>query len=298
MAQDYDNMGKSLWRDHAADLSKFVLDEDDVEVLEDLETEQQTVIARETDIIKRIRINGHETILHVELQLRDSTDKPMWARNAQYQGYLVGEHQMQVYSNVIYFHPNAGKNDPGGYTYSWNGYEHTNRYKVIRLIEIDGQAILERQAPGILPLTPLMKPPAGMDLERWVQECVNITMAAPVDQETQGDLLYATSLFGCVVHNSELYERLIPEELMRESKFYQHQMEKAARETTLKNTLTVLNRKFPAEAVNALTPEMQNIDDLQRLEQLLIAAAEARNLDTFTQMLHESEPVGRQQAAN
>ena len=298
MAQDYDNMGKSLWRDHAADLSKFVLDEDDVEVLEDLETGQQTVIARQTDITKRVRVGNQKVILHVELQLRESTQKPMWARNAQYQGYLVGEHQMQVYSNVIYFHPNAGRNDPGGYTYSWNGYEHTNRYKVIRLIEIEGQAILERQAPGLLPFTPLMQPPAGMDLERWVQECVNITMAAPVDQETQGDLLYATSLFGCVVHNSELYERLIPEELMQESKFYQHQMEKAARETTLKNTLTVLNRKFPAEAVNALTPEMQNIDDLQRLEQLLIAAAEARNLDTFTQMLHESEPVGRQQAAN
>ena len=298
MAQDYDNMGKSLWRDHAADLSRFVLDENDVEVLEDLETEQQTVIARQTDITKRVRVNNQEAIQHVELQLRESTQKPMWARNAQYQGYLVGKYQMPVYSNVIYFHPRAGRNDPGGYTYNWNGYEHTNRYKVIRLIEIDGQAILERQAPGILPLTPLMKPPAGMDLERWVQECVNITMAAPVDQETQGDLLYATSLFGCVVHNSELYERLIPEELMRESKFYQHQMEKAARETTLKNTLTVLNRKFPAEAVNALTPEMQNIDDLQRLEQLLIAAAEARNLDTFTQMLHESEPVGRQQAAN
>ena len=30
---------------------------------------------------------------------------------------------------------------------------------------------------------------------------------------------------------------LFPEELMRESKFYQRQMEKAARETTIKNTL-------------------------------------------------------------
>ena len=156
MAQDYDNMGKSLWRDHAADLSRFVLDEDDVEVLEDLDTEQQTVIARQTDITKHVRVNNREAILHVELQLRESTQKPMWARNAQYQGYLVGEHQMQVYSNVIYFHPNAGRNDPGGYTYSWNGYEHTNRYKVIRLIEIEGQAILEMQAPGILPFTPLM----------------------------------------------------------------------------------------------------------------------------------------------
>ena len=217
MAQDYDNIGKSLWTDHAADLSRFVLEQDDVEVLEDLDTQQQTVIARQTDITKLVRVNNNKAILHVELQLRDSTDTPMWARNAQYQGYLVGEYQMPVYSN---------------------------------------------------------------------------------DQKTQADLLYGISVFGGIVYNAELLDRLIPEELMLESKTYQRQMEKAARETTLKNTLTVLNRKFPAEAVNALTPEMQNIDDLQRLEQLLIAAAEARNLDTFTQMLHESEPVGKQQTAD
>ena len=113
MAQDYDNMGKSLWTDHAADLSRFVLGEENVEILEDLDTEQQTVIARQTDITKRIRVNNQEAILHVELQLRDSTRTPMWARNAQYQGYLVGEYQIPVYSNVIYFHPNAGRNDPG-----------------------------------------------------------------------------------------------------------------------------------------------------------------------------------------
>ena len=53
---------------------------------------------------------------------------------------------------------------------SWNGYEHTNRYKVIRLIEIEGLAILERQAPGLLPFTPLMKPPTDMDSDRWVQD--------------------------------------------------------------------------------------------------------------------------------
>ena len=33
----------------------------------------------------------------------------MWARNARYHGYLIGEHQIPVYSNVIYFHPDAGK---------------------------------------------------------------------------------------------------------------------------------------------------------------------------------------------
>ena len=209
-------MGKSLWTDHAVDLSRFVLGEEDVKVIENLDTEQQTPIARQTDITKRIRVSGYEAILHVELQLRDSTRQPMWARNAQYQGYLVGEHQIPVYSNVIYFHPTAGRNDTGRYgyswggyeytlrykvirlieiegqavlelqdrgsclsratacdmgAYSWGGYEYTLRYKVIRLIEIEGQAVLELQAPGLLPFTPLMQPPAGMVLERWVQEC-------------------------------------------------------------------------------------------------------------------------------
>ncbi|MYB95132.1 hypothetical protein F4054_03325 [Candidatus Poribacteria bacterium] len=147
-------MGKILWTDHAADLSRFVLGEEDVEVFEDLDTEQQTVIARQTDITKRVRVNNQEAILHVELQLRDSTDTPMWARNAQYQGYLVGEHQMQVYSNVIYFHPTAGRNDTGRYAYNWSGYEYTLRYKVIRLIEIDGQTVLEMQTPWVAALCP------------------------------------------------------------------------------------------------------------------------------------------------
>lgn len=287
MAQDYDNMGKNLWTEHAADLSRFVLDQDDVEVLEDLETEQQTVIARRTDITKRVRINGDEAILHVELQLRESTDKPMWARNAQYQGYLVGKYEMPVYSNVIYFHPRAGRNDPGGYAYKRNGYEHTNRYKVIRLIEIEGQEILEMQAPGLLPFTPLMRPPAGMDLERWVRTCVDVTRAAPVDQRKQADLLYGIYLFGGVVYDSELFGRLVPEELMRESKTYQYLCEKILKENTIENTLALLADQFQAEAVNALTPALQRINDLQKLKQLHLAAAKVPNIEAFAQMLNE-----------
>ena len=280
MAQDYDNIGKKLWADHAEDLSRFVLDTDDVEVLADLGTEQQ-IIERETDIIKQIRINGHEAILHVELQLRDSTNTPMWARNAQYQGYLVGEHQMPVYSNVIYFHPNAGRNDPGGYTYSWGDYEHTNRYKVIRLIEIDGQAILETQAPGILPFTPLMKPPAGMDPERWSQECIDATRAVSVNQRTQADLLYAISLFGSIVYDPQIFKQRIPEELMRESKFYQLIL----KENTIEHIIALLEQQFHTETVRALTPMLQNIDDLERLKELHLTAARVPNIEAFTQEL-------------
>ena len=286
MAQDYDNMGKILWTDHAEDLSRFVLEQDDVEVLTDLGTEQQ-IVERETDIVKQIRVNNQKAILHVELQLRDSTDTPMWARNAQYQGYLVGKYQMPVYSNVIYFHPNAGRNDPGGYTYSWDNYEHTNRYKVIRLAEIEGQGILERQAPGLLPLTPLMKPLPGMDLERWVQKCVNTTMTTSVPQKTQADLLYGIYIFGSVVIHATLLEQLIPEELMRESEGYQRQREKILRENTIENTLALLKRRFHTEEVRALTPALKNINDLERLQQLLVAVPEMQSLEAFAQMLHE-----------
>ena len=287
MAQDYDNMGKNLWTEHADDLSRFVLGQDDVEVLEDLETEQQTVIARRTDITKLVQINGDKAILHVELQLRESTDKPMWARNAQYQGYLVGKYEMPVYSNVIYFHPRAGRNDPGVYTYKRNGYEHTNRYKVIRLIKIEGQEILAMQAPGLLPFTPLMRPPTGMDLESWVRTCVDVTRAAPVDQRKQADLLYGIYLFGGIVYDSELFGRLVPEELMRESKTYQYLCEKILKEAMIENTLALLADQFQTEDVNALTPALQRVNDLQKLKELHLAAARVPNIETFAQMLNE-----------
>ena len=143
------------------------------------------------------------------------------------------------------------------------------------------------QAPGLLPLAPLMKPPVGMTLERWVQECVDTTMAAPVDQWRQADLLYGIYLFGGVVFNSELLDRLIPEELMQESKTYQRQRERIIRENTIENTLALLADQFQPETVSALTPAIRNVNDLQKLKQLLLAAAKVRNIEDFTQMLYK-----------
>ena len=214
----------------------------------------------------------------------------MWARNASYHGYLVGEHQIPVYSNVIYFHPNAGENDPGSYAYSWNGYDYLLNYKVIRLIEIEGQSILEAQMPGLLPFTPLMKPPEEMPLNQWVQQCIDATIITLVDPPMKGTLLYGLSLFGSLVHGTNLFER-IPEALMQESPFFQRQREKfieqGTKEATLKSLMTVLNAKFHVEAVRAIDPALQDIDDLQRLEQLLLTAVNAENLDAFTEKLFE-----------
>ncbi len=74
MAKDYDNMAKSILTDFATDISRFVIGtNDDIEVIENIDTEQQLVVEQLTDSTKRIRINESEAILHIELQLRDST---------------------------------------------------------------------------------------------------------------------------------------------------------------------------------------------------------------------------------
>lgn len=290
MAQEYDTIGKDIINERINEIAQFVLNVPDVEVIADLDTEQQVVRAFRTDITKRIRFKTHEAVLHIELQLRDSSEKPMWARNAHYHGYLVGEHQMHVYSNVIYFHPNSGKNDPGYYAYSWNGYDYRLSYKVIRLIEIEGQGVLDAQIPGLLPFTPLMKPHGDMNPKRWVQRCIDATLATDVDTPTKANLLYGLSLFGGLVHAPDLFEQ-IPEELMQESSVFQHQRDKfitqGSKETTVKNLLTVLNVKFPTEEVRALIPVLENIDDLQRLDQLLLTAVKSESLEAFTETLFE-----------
>ena len=67
-----------------------------------------------------------------------------------------------VYLSVYYVRvdivlPNAGKTDPGYYAYKWAGGQYLMQYKVIRLIEIDGETILKAKDPGLLTLTPLMQ---------------------------------------------------------------------------------------------------------------------------------------------
>ena len=84
MAQEYDKITKYLFSDYATEISQFILGIRNVEVIDNIDTEQQIVIGQKTDSVKRIRINDTEVILHIELQLSDSTHKPMWARNAAY----------------------------------------------------------------------------------------------------------------------------------------------------------------------------------------------------------------------
>ena len=78
-----------------------------------------------------------------------------------------------------------------------------------------------------------------------------------------------------------------PFEQRRREKFIEQGILQGAKEATRKNLLTVLNAKFHVEAVRAIDPALQDIDDLQRLEELYLAAVNAKTLDAFTEALFE-----------
>ncbi|MYC78290.1 hypothetical protein F4X10_21215 [Candidatus Poribacteria bacterium] len=68
---------------------------------------------------------------------------------------------------------------------------------------------------------------------------------------------------------------------MQESKFYQLML----RENTIEHIIALLELQFHTEAVRALTPMLQNIDDLERLKELHLAAARVPSIENFAQKL-------------
>ena len=83
---------------------------------------------------------------------------------------------------------------------------------------------------------------------------------------------------------------------MQESPFFQEYVQQAeerglerGRKTgTIDSILTLLSDQFQLEAVQALKPRLETIEDLERLKELLRAAPRAQSLEAFMQNLQNS----------
>ncbi len=177
----YDTAAKSVVQREPNDLIRFSLGTSDADVIQVLETEQPILNWYRADSFIHAKVRGKEVIVHLELQTHDSTEIPMPRRVAGYVGLGIRTFGMPIYSHVIYFHPNAGLNDPGEYVQDGQAYEITIKYKVIRLCEIEGQEILDERLRGLIPFAPLMKPPAEMDSKEWLRHCIEVAETIPMD---------------------------------------------------------------------------------------------------------------------
>ncbi len=307
----YDTISKRLIQTYPQDFIRFTLQRDDVEFLALLDTEQPTVDAHRADSFIRARIGDEDIVIHYEFQTTDSTDTPMPRRMAGYIGRAIELYDLPIHSAVIYLRPDAGQNDPGYHIQARLGCQFIIRYKVIRLVEVEGQHVLDAGHTGLLPFASLMKPPEGMGSEAWMRACVDTAADLPLDESARGDFLAGLSVLGGLVHDREMIANLISKEglmdLIRESSFAQYLLEQEIEEnkeqwlkqgieqgieqgekrSTLADILEVLQIRFGLSEMHPLSDRIADIDDLQRLKQLLRAAIQATNLEAFERMLDD-----------
>ncbi|MDE0636112.1 MAG: hypothetical protein OXI43_09735 [Candidatus Poribacteria bacterium] len=285
MAQ-YDEIVKHLMHRYADAFARLSFGTPDVHVLETLDTEQQTVKVHRNDMTFKVLWHNETVLLHIEVQTEDSRDKPMPLRMLAYASELLLRHELPVYSVVLYLSPNAGQTDPGGYHYGNDMFGLQHKYQVIRLADLEGESFLEAASVGLLPFTPLMKPPEGMDAETWLEKCVEKTVAAPVDSQTRGTLLFAMTTLSSLVHDLTFLQRLISEEMMREFPFIEHLKQQGARENSISNIQSVLTKRFPQQDMQLVGPALESIQDLDRLTELHLTAIDTPSVEVFLQELN------------
>ena len=293
---EFDTIAKHLIHTYPADFARFALQQDDIQILGVVDTEQPSVQAHRTDSLIRIQIGGEEALVHHEFQTTDSKP-PMPLRMTGYIGRGIEFHNRPIYSNVIYLRPDAGRSDPGHYVQERPGYRVLVQYKVIRLIEIDGQRILAAGPSGLLPFAPLMQPPAGMDAEGWLRQCVNRAQQVPMDESRKANYLTDLAMLSGLVYNLETIMTIIAEETMYESSVVQYFTEKGikqgieqgGRERAIEDLLEVLEIRFGLTASDPLAARIGATDDVQHLKQWFRAAIQVPSLDAFRRLLDQAE---------
>ena len=286
---EFDVVSKHLIHTYPADFARFALAQDDIEVLEVLDTEQPTVEAHRMDSLMRVRLDGTEALVHNEFQTTDSTHLAMPLRMAGYIGRALEQHGLPVYSHVIYLRPDAGRHDRGKYAQDRLGYRVVIQYKVIRLHELDGQAILDGDYTGLLPFAPLMQPPEGLAAVQWLRQCVQRAETLPMAEAMKANFLTDLAIMSGLVYDYQIIQRIIPEDIMYESSVIQHFAEQAREQGGREFLLDVLALRFQPEDVQRLASRLEAIEDVQRLKQLHRAAIQVPSLEAFRHLLDADE---------
>ena len=293
---EYDTISKDLIQTYPKDFIRLTFGQDNVEVLDILDTEQNTVETRRMDSLIRVLMAGKETLVHTEFQTTDDPSMP--TRMAGYIIRAIEQHNLPIYSSVIYLRRSAGRRDPGHFVQEISGHLVVIKYSVIRLSEVEGRDIIAGGPSGLFPFAPLMKRPAGIDSEAWLRHCVDATNALRVDESIKVDILDRLMILSGLEYDQTLINRILLQEglmdaIMRESSFAQYirqqgieqGIEQGGRQRAIEDILDVLEIRLDMPETHPLSTRIAAIDDLQRLKQLLRAAIQVPNLEAFQRIL-------------
>ena len=278
---------------------------DDYEFVEHIDSNLTTVEARHMDILIKVMIHQEPVLIHCEVQTDDSENPNIVRRNVGYLGRCYEKYGLPIYSYVLYLRPTAGHKDPGGYFQDVPNHRFIVEYEVIRLNEVDGEAILQTRQPGLMPFTPLMKHPENMSAVEWTKHCVEATQSLSIDASTRNNLLVELWIMSGLAHERQDIITTLPEDIVKESTVYQLIIERGieqgieqgiergfergrqegAKEFAIDQILYTLNNRFNMNIAATLTPALEVIEDLEDFKGLLREAAEAEHLEDFVHVL-------------
>lgn len=291
----YDIITKDTVKTYPQDILQSVLARTDFTFLEFVDGEFVTVDVRQADSLIKVRLDDEIVLVHIEFQVSDSTSADMVRRNVGYLGRCYEMYGLPILSHVVYLRPNAGRNDSGGYIQDIPGHRFIVEYKVIRLIELEGESVFETPHIGLVPFAPLMKPPAGMDKFQWAVQCNEKTKSLSLSSNVRSNLLVSQWVMSGLVHPHQAIADFIQEGIVQESSIFQHWLETTGKEryqegkelgecqAMVEALYSVLDHKFDSFAVRMLITSLVEIKDFEVLKQLLNAALEVHELDVFIQ---------------
>ena len=278
--------------------------------LEIVTPEQPAVEMHQADILIKAVLNSSEVMVHFEFQTTDSYDPEMPLRMAGYIIRAIEAYGLPVYSNVIYLRPDAGRNDLGKFEQNLERHHISIEYQVFRLIEMDGQQILDLKPAGLIPFTPLMKRPMDTDEAQWLRRCIQT--ADSIDVPNKTEYLGSLAVLGNLVYDAQIILEIISEETMQQPSIVEYLAQEAheqgvqqgiqqgvqqgiqqgvqqgARESTRRHILEALTLRLQPRVAETFKPMLEAIDNLQHLEQLHRAAILAESPEDFRQALNEN----------
>ena len=253
-----------------------------------IEVPQETTSVRRSDFPLRVTTRaGEELLVLVELQTRWQADMPL--RLLEYRARHMLREKVDALSVVLLLRPGGDVRDV------YEDREVRYHYRVVKVYEADAREVLERGPVCLLPLVPLMREGESLaqDADRRIYES---NLPRPV----KADMLTILTLLSGVVSKdlakALLYRR---RDIMIESPAYElikrEGIEEGLREGLLRarreDILALLKLRLspPPEELESIAKRLEHITDLERLQTLLILAAQGPDVETFRSALESVE---------
>jgi predicted transposase YdaD len=251
-------------------------------------------ISRESDVLIRVTSPQHGDFLVLnELQLRYQSNMPRRIRA--YAALAEEKYNLPTYPVLINILKTSNNEIPTNFTSNIAGLRAIQDYRVINLWEIDVNIAFQQPLPSLLPFVPILK---GGENESIIREALQILRA----DEQLNQLETVLAFFATFVLENTLVQEIMRWDMsvLRESPWYQEILregevrgeargeERGKASGELQGILSAieinLELKFSDRGLQ-LIPQINQIQDLERLKTILRNVVTANTIEELQQIL-------------